>query len=326
MKAVQYTPSGELRWVTVDKPSASGHDLLVRVMAVSVNPVDVKQPKPNADAPPRILGYDVAGIVEEVGEDVTLFKPGDAVFYAGSIDRPGGFSEYHLVDERIVGPKPERLSFAEAAAMPLTTITAWEGLFDRLHIPREGAKGTILVIGAAGGVGSIAVQLAKWAGLTVIGTASRPDSQNWVKDLGADAVISHFQPVAAQLKNIGHDSVNYIFCLNQVAPHWDGMVEVLAPEGAICTILPPGPVDVNPLWAGSGTLAAESMFTRPRFHTAAMIEQHRLLTRVSALLDEGVLTTTLKTRYTPISPKTLSQAFEQIKTGHTVGKIVVEEF
>lgn len=326
MKAIQYQSTGSLDWIELERPKPSGRDLLVRVMAVSVNPVDVKQPTPAPGAAPRILGYDVAGVVEEVSDKVGLFKPGDAVFYAGNIERPGGFAEYHLVDERIVGPKPERLTFAEAAAMPLTSITAWEGLFDRLHIPTEGAPGTILIIGAAGGVGSIAVQLAKWADLRVIGTISEEDRRPWIRSLGADADVFHGKPLAPQLKALGQESIPYVFCLGQVAPYWQDLMEILAPEGAICTILPPGPIDIKPLWGLSGTLTAESMFTRPRYRTETMIEQHRLLERVSVLLDQGTLRSTVNRRMSPIAPETLTEAFQAVATGHTMGKVVLEGF
>lgn len=326
MRQVVLNDDGSLGWSERARPVSTGRDLLVRVEAVAVNPVDVKQPPPKPPDPPRVLGYDVAGIVEETGPEASLFSPGDTVYYAGSITRPGGFSEYHVVDERIVGPKPQSLSFAEAAALPLTTITAWEGLFDRLRLPRSGADGAILIIGAAGGVGSIAVQLARLAGLTVIGTASRPESRRWVMERGAHHVINHFEPLAPQLDALGIGKVPYIFCLNRVSPHWEPMMSVLAPEGSVCTILPPGEVDMGPIWGLSATLAAESMFVRPRFETPSMLEQHRLLTEVSRLVDDGVLKTTLSEETAPISPRTLTELFERIRAGHTTGKLAAVGF
>ncbi|MCY0878479.1 MAG: zinc-binding alcohol dehydrogenase family protein [Firmicutes bacterium] len=323
MRAIALFPEGRLDWVEVPKPEAQGHDLLVRVKAVAVNPVDVKQ-SPGSE--PRILGYDVAGVVEAVGSEVTLFQPGDEVYYAGSIVRPGGFSEYHLVDERIVGPKPRPLSFAEAAAMPLTTITAWEGLFDRMRVPLHDAQGHILIIGAAGGVGSIAIQLARMAGLQVIATASRPESRRWVEARGAHHVISHAEPLEPQVTALGLERVEYIFCLTSVAPYWDAMMALLAPEGQVCLVLPPGNVALGPLWALSGSLHAESMFVRPRFQTPTMIQQHRLLSRVATLIDQGVLHTTLSEQFAPISPETLSMVFERIRQGHVVGKLAISGF
>lgn len=326
MRAIGLYASGNLEWVEVPKPVPSGRDLLVRVMAVAVNPVDVKQPLPAVDAAPKLLGYDVAGVVEAVGSEVSLFHVGDAVYYAGSIQRPGGFAEYHLVDERIVGPKPTTLSFAETAALALTTITAWEGLFDRLHIPPTGAVGTVLIIGAAGGVGSIACQLARRAGLIVIGTASRRESQEWVLNHGAHYVISHDQDFLPQLESLGFGLVPYIFCLNQVEPHWERMMTVLQPEGSICTILPPGDVPLAPLWSLSATLAAESMFVRPRFHTPTMIRQHQILTEVSRLIDQGELASTLSQQFAPISPDSLAEIFTRLRGGHTIGKLVASGF
>lgn len=226
--------------VELEKPAPAGRDLLVRVKAISVNPVDVKvrAPKDRTETEPRVIGWDVAGVVEQTGPDCTLFQPGDEVYYAGSIVRAGGNSEFHLVDERIVGFKPATLDFAQAAALPLTSITAWEALFDRLGISSEqgGNPGrTLLIIGAAGGVGSIATQLAKYAGLMVIGTASRPESAKWVKELGADHVINHFEDFIPQLKAIGLESVDYIFCLNSTEKHWRNMAEAIAPQGKICS-------------------------------------------------------------------------------------------
>lgn len=316
----------------LDRPVPNGRDLLVRVQAISVNPVDVKvrAPKAQTETTPRILGWDVAGVVEEVGPDCTLFKPGDEVYYAGSINRPGGNSELHLVDERIVGRKPKNLDFAQAAALPLTTITAWEGLFDRLGISQQASANqgkNILIIGASGGVGSIATQLAKWAGLTVIGTASRPETAQWAREHGADHIIDHHQPFAPQLEQLGFATVNYIFCLNNTEQHWQNMVEVIEAQGKICSIVEMHKdVNLTALQSKSATFVWEFMFTRPVYQTADMIEQHHLLNQIADLLEQGTLQTTLTERLTPINAATLRQAHKSVETGKTIGKIVLEQF
>lgn len=246
MRAVALNPSGKLIDVELPRPAPTGKDLLVQVRAVSVNPVDTKQKADEGRL--RVLGWDVAGVVEEAGSDCTLFRPGDEVYYAGDITRPGGFSEYHLVDERLVGRKPQSLDFAQAAVLPLTSLTAWEGLFHRLGVKADHDEPkAVLIVGAAGGVGSIATQLARWAGLTVIGTASRPESTAWVQHLGADHVVNHFEPFLPQFEALGLAGVEYVFCLNEVDSNWDNMMDVLAPQGKLCTILPPmSPVNMRP--------------------------------------------------------------------------------
>lgn len=338
MKAVgllRYLPienPNSLLDVELDKPSPEGRDLLVKVRAVSVNPVDakVRSPKERVENAPRVLGWDVAGVVEATGPDATLFRPGDEVFYAGSIARPGGNSEYHLVDERIVGTKPASLNFAQAAALPLTSITAWEGLYDRLGVSRTEADNegkTILIIGAAGGVGSIATQLAKRAGLTVIGTASRPESAAWAKELGADYIINHYESFPPQLKAIGYDQVDYIFCLNSTEKHWNGMAEAIAPQGKICSIVETDELlNLNLLKNKSAAFVWELMFTRSSFQTPDMIEQHKLLEEVSRLVDLGALRTTSNETLSPINAANLRKAHAMLETGSTVGKIVLEGF
>jgi len=315
-----------------EKPTPTGNDLLVNVKAISVNPVDVKvrSPKAQMEDPARILGWDAAGIVEAVGSECTLFKPGDQIYYAGDITRSGSNSEYQLVDERIVGRKPTRLDFAEAAALPLTTLTAWEGLFDRLGISQQEASNSgksILIIGAAGGVGSIATQLARWAGLTVIGTATRPESIQWAKDHGVDHVISHRQPFAPQLRQLGFETVDYIFCLNSTAKHWNDMAKVIVPEGKICSIVElEGAVDLSALQRKSATFVWEWMFTRSMFQTADMVEQHRILTAVADLVDAGKIQTTLTERLSPITAANLRKAHAQVEQGSMIGKVVLERF
>ena len=318
--------------VDIAKPTATGRDLLVHVKAISVNPVDVKNraPKEQVETEPRILGWDVAGVVEQVGPDCTLFKVGDEVYYAGTITRPGGDSEFHLVDERIVGNKPKSLDFAEAAALPLTTITAWEALFDRLGIAFDENKNKqkrILIINASGGVGSIATQLANLAGLTVIGTASRPETVQWAKAHGAAYTIDHHKPFAPQLKQLGFDDVDYIFCLNSTDKHWDDMVEVIAPQGKIASIVEMhGPVNLSALSNKSVTFVWELMFTRARYQTPDMIEQHNLLNRVAQLVDEGKLETTLTEKLKPITAANLREAHKKVESGKMIGKVVLANF
>lgn len=318
--------------VEIEKPVPAGKDLLIKVKAISVNPVDtkVRAPKEKTEAVPRILGWDIAGIVEQTGPDCTLFQPGDEVYYAGSITRPGGNSEFHLVDERIVGAKPKSLNFAEAAALPLTAITAWEALFERLGLTRnkeENAGKTLLIIGAAGGVGSIAVQLAKMAGLTVIGTASRPESAKWVKEMGADHIINHYDAFLGQLNKIGLPSVDYIFCLNSTDFHWQNMADAIVPQGKICSIVETDqPLNMNLLKNKSVTFAWEFMFTRAMFQTSDMVEQHKLLNEVAQLIDSGTLRTTVTERLTPIHASNLRKAHAMLEAGRTVGKVVLEQF
>ncbi|MEW9699355.1 zinc-binding alcohol dehydrogenase family protein [Paenibacillus sp. SI8] len=338
MKAVglhKYLPIDHLESlvdVAVSKPSPQGRDLLVQVRAVSVNPVDVKvrSPKETIEEHPRVLGWDVAGVVEAVGADCTLFKPGDEVFYAGSITRPGGNSEFHLVDERIVGRKPLTLDFAQAAALPLTAITAWEGLFDRLGISQVQADNTgktIVIIGAAGGVGSIATQLASAAGLTVIGTASRPESSEWALTRGATHTINHFEPFLPQLEKLGYRTVDYIFCLNQTEAHWKSMAEAIAPQGKICLIAnTKSPLDLNLFQNKSVTFVWELMYTRSMYKTADTIEQHHLLNQIADRIDAGELRTTLSQRLAPINAVNLRKAHAIVESGKTIGKVVVEQF
>jgi len=316
----------------IPRPKAAGRQLLVQVKAISVNPVDTKirAPKEKVEETARILGWDVAGIVEQVGEDCSLFQPGDEVYYAGSIIEPGCNSEYHLVDERIVGHKPKALSFAEAAALPLTTITAWEALFERLgisHKPADNQNKRILIIGAAGGVGSIAIQLAVNAGLTVVATASRPESIEWVKGLGAAYVINHHEAFLPQLKLQGMEHVEYIFCLNSTLQHWSSMAEAIAPQGKICSIVGMSePIKLQLLNSKSVTFAWEYMFTRSMYQTADMIEQHKLLERVAELVDAGEIRTTLTERIEPINAENLRLVHQKLESGRTIGKIVLEHF
>jgi zinc-binding alcohol dehydrogenase family protein len=316
----------------INKPAPTGRDLLVRVKAISVNPVDVKvrAPKEKVEPDARVIGWDVAGIVESVGDASALFQPGDEVYYAGSITRAGGNSEFHLVDERIVGKKPQSLDFAQAAALPLTAITAWEGLFDRLGISqnREYNVGkSILIIGAAGGVGSIATQLASAAGLAVIGTASRKESEDWAKKHGAAYTINHHEPFLPQLQAHGFSSVDYIFCLNQTEQHWANMEKAIMPQGKICSIVEMStPIDLTLLKNKSVTFVWEVMFTRSMYETSDMNEQHKLLNEVARRIDQGELRTTITKRLSPINAANLREAHKLVESGSMIGKIVLEDF
>ncbi len=316
--------------VELPKPVPQGRDILVAVQAVAINPVDVKvrAPKSKVESQPRIIGYDASGIVESVGSEVTLFKPGDEVYYAGDLTRPGTNQQFHLVDERIVGHKPKSLGFAEAAALPLTTITAYEAFFDRLRIDRDGAdKGkSVLIIGGAGGVGSIGIQLAKRAGLTVIATASRPATISWVKKLGADHVINHREPLVEQMRAAGFQNVDYIAIFNDMR-HWEAAVELIRAQGAIVSI---DDTDLPMPMAGMKTKAAslhwEFMFARSMHQTPDMIEQHQLLCFVANEIDAGRLRTTVAEVLSPINAANMREAHRRIETGSTKGKIVVEHF
>jgi len=323
MKAIAHTGKDLASLVDVDLPvpSPSGHDLLVRVEAVSVNPVDYKQ-RQAGSATPRVLGWDASGTVEEVGGEVTLFKPGDAVYDAGDVTRPGCNSEFHLVDERIVGRKPKSLDFAQAAAIPLTAITAWESFFDRLKIKHDKA---MLIIGGAGGVGSIGIQIAKQAKLNVIATASRPETIAWCKALGADHTIDHRKPMRPQVEALGLKFVDYIANFNDVDEHWAAMGDLVAPEGGIVLIVGnKNPLVVDAVRAKSAAICFELMFTRPRFKTPDMIEQHRLLNQVADWLDAGKLRGTLKETFSPINAANLRKAHEKLESGTMIGKLVLQ--
>jgi len=312
-------------------PQPGPRDLLVEVHAVSVNPVDVKVRANMApeSGEPKVIGWDASGVVRAVGRDVTLFKPGDRVWYAGSLLRAGTNSELHVVDERIVGHMPQSLNFAEAAALPLTSITAWELLFDRLKVPEGTAPSgdSLLVIGAAGGVGSILVQLArKLTGLTVIGTASRPETSKWVSELGAHHVIDHTKPLSQELKRIGMEGVDYIASLNQTDRHFDEIVASINPQGHLALIDDPELFDFRKLKRKSVALHWEFMFTRSMFGTKDQIRQHELLDRMASLIDEGVLRTTLNESFGTINAANLRRAHELVETNRSRGKLVLEGF
>ncbi len=335
MKAIAYTQHGlpvtdpaALVDLDLPLPTPGPRDLRVQVRAISVNPVDTKVRRNVAVSEPRVIGWDAVGVVDAVGSEVSLFQPGDAVFYAGDINRPGSNAEYQLVDERIVGRKPASLDDAAAAALPLTAITAWELLFDRLRIAEGGGAGqTLLVVGAGGGVGSILVQLARQlTRLTVIGTASRPDTQDWVLALGAHHVIDHSQPLTEGLARIGINAVTHVASLTHTDQHYAQIVSALEPQGQLALIDDPGQLDVMALKRKSLSLHWESMFTRSTFGTPDLQRQHDLLNRVAELVDAGVLRTTLGEHYGRIDAANLRRAHALIESHRARGKLVLEGF
>ncbi len=337
MKAVAYRTAGSLERqdalvdVELDKPAATGRDLLVSVRAISVNPVDTKVRRSVSAEPGqwKVLGWDAVGTVVAVGGDVQLFKPGDEVFYAGSLVRPGTNSEFHLVDERIVGHKPESLSIGEAAALPLTAITAWEMLFDRLdvHKPVSGAAKAVLIIGGAGGVGSIAIQLVRaLTDLQVIATASRPETQAWVRELGAGFVIDHRAPLAAQVAGLGIGAPAFVFSTTETHRHLAEIIELIAPQGRFGLIDDPQGLDVTGFKRKAVSIHWELMFTRSIFETPDMAEQGKLLNEVARLADAGTVRTTLTALLKPINAANVKKAHALLESGRARGKIVLEGF
>jgi NADPH2:quinone reductase len=335
MKAVAFAHSrpitAEDALIDIDLPAPEPrhHDLLVEVKAVSVNPVDVKLRR--FDDPlgsPRVLGFDAAGIVRGVGSDVRNFGIGDEVYYAGVPTRPGANAEFHLVDERIAGRKPRSLSFAQAAALPLTALTAWEMLFERFKIPRDqSTTGNLLIVGGAGGVGSIAIQLAaELTDLIVIATASRPETVDWCKSLGAHHVIDHTQDMAAQISSLGLEAPDYIFCVTHEQSHWTQMTKLLSPDGSIGILERGAPLNISALWEKCASIHFEYVFSRGIRKTRTMSAQHRTLEAIAHLVDTGVLRTTMTEHYGSINAANLKRAHAAIESGSVRGKIVLEGF
>ena len=334
MKAIGYTDAGPISSESaliefdMDIPQPGPNDLLVEVRGISVNPVDVKvRANAQPEGAPRILGFDAAGIVKEVGSETTRFRPGDEVFYAGDITRPGTNAAFHIVDERIVGRKPSSLGFAEAAGMPLTTITAWEILFDSFGLKEgEGAGEALLVIGGAGGVGSILIQLAKkLIGLTVIATASHSDSRAWVEKMGADHIVDHRRPLDEEMKAL-RISPRYVAALTHTDEHFASIVELIKPRGHIAVIDDPKVLDVVPLKHKALSLSWEFMFTRSMFQTEDMDAQHLLLNSVADLLDNGTLIPTVNRHGGTLSVANLRSAHELQESGTAIGKTVLDGF
>ena len=337
MKAVALT-----RYADIDHPESvfdtdlphpgqpHGHDILVNVKAVSVNQLDnrVRRPKDKVEPRPRVIGFDAAGEVVAVGPEVTLFRPGDKVYYSGDPMRPGSHAEYQLVDERIAGRMPQSLDYAHAAAYPMAALTAWELLFDRLRIGDKARGKTILIIGAAGGVGSMAVQLAaKLAGLHVIATASRPESQQWVREMGAHDTLDHYGDIAAQMAQLGRPLADYVLVLADTNRYFPVAAQVVAPQGAIgLAVEASGPVDINLLWDKSVTLAWEMIYTRIDYLTGDLAAQHSILEQVARHIDDGLLRDTVTHALSPINAHNLRTAHKMMATGRVTGKLVLHGF
>ncbi|MEM1078112.1 MAG: zinc-binding alcohol dehydrogenase family protein [Pseudomonadota bacterium] len=337
MKAVGYTETGPIDRpdalidFEAEKPTAQGHDLLVKVTAISVNPVDTKirQRRAPAEGMPEILGWDATGEVVCTGEAVANFSVGDRVYYAGAVNRPGANSEFHLVDERIVGKAPETISASAAAAMPLTTLTAYEMLFDRLRIdsPVPGGKRTLLVIGGAGGVGSITIQLARaLSDVTIIATASRPETKTWVEDLGAHHVISHAEPLGPQIEALGVGSVDFVYSTTHSHLYSEDVAGVMTPQGRYGLIDDPATFDIMPFKSKAVSVHWEFMFTRPMFETADVQRQGDILNEVASLIDAGTLKSTVAEQFGAINAANLIKAHALLESGRSKGKIVLEGF
>jgi NADPH:quinone reductase len=338
MKAVGYKiPSpieaaDSLIDIELPKPAPEGRDILVEVKAVSVNPVDykVRSSTPPADGVEwKVIGWDAAGVVSAIGSEVTSFKPGDEVWYAGSITRPGANAEFHLVDERLVGRKPSKLGWADAAALPLTTLTAWEALFDRLDVRKAvpGAAPAILIIGGAGGVGSIAVQIARqFTDLTVIATASRPETREFVTSMGAHHVVDHSKPLAGEIAALGLGAPAFVFSTTQTAKHFDDIAELIAPQGRFCLIEGASGLDIMKFQRKSVSIHHELMFTRAIFGTPDMEEQGKILNEVSIAVDDGRIRSTATQRLGRINAENLKKGHAHLESGSTIGKVVLETF
>jgi NADPH2:quinone reductase len=335
MKAVGYRLPGPIdrddALIDFDaqRPSPTGRDLLVQVQAISVNPVDfkIRRKRPPGGEGPEVLGWDAVGAVVEVGDGVTAFEPGDEVWYAGALKRPGANAELHLVDERIVGRKPKTASAAEAAALPLTALTAYEMLFDRLRVtdPVAGSAPAVLIIGGAGGVGSIAIQLLRaLTDLTVIATASRPETQAWVSELGAHHVLDHNQPLPSQLDAIGLGQPGFVFSTNRTELYMGQIAELIAPQGRFGLIDDPQTLDIMPFKGKSVSTHWELMFTRSLFETQDMGRQGQILNEVAELLDARKIRSTVTESLGRICAESLKRAHATLETGAARGKIVLE--
>ena len=334
MKAIGYNQAGlitapdALIEFEAETPELRPHDLLVEVRGISVNPVDVKvRGNMSPESGTKIIGYDACGVVQQIGSEVSKFKVGDEVFYAGDITRPGTNSELHAVDERIVGKKPKSLGFSEAAGFPLTSITAWELLFDSLGVKEgDGAGESLLIIGGAGGVGSILIQLAKkLTELTVIATASRPETMAWVQKMGADRVINHRESLVDQVKNLELEP-RYVASLNATAQHFSAIIELIKPRGHIALIDDPRTLDIMSGKPKALSFSWEFMFARSMHQMEDIEKQHELLTRVSELIDEGILISTVTNNLGKLSAETLKLAHQQQEGGRVIGKNVLDGF
>ena len=335
MKAIGYKENlpiddvNSLQDVELETPIATGKDILVEIKAISVNPADykVRSGMPVEGDDWNVIGWDTTGVVKAVGEEVSLFKVGDEVWYAGDFTRQGSYAQYQIVDERIVGKKPSSLSYVEAVALPLTSLTAYEMLFDRLQVVKDDASKSILIIGAAGGVGSIMVQLAKkLTKLNIIGTASREETTEWLKELGADTVINHRHKLSEEYEKYNLSAPDYIVSLNATEQHADEIVKVIKPQGKFGFIDDPKAFNVMPFKVKAVSTHIEFMFTRSMFQTEDMIEQHNILNKVATLIDNGTIRTTLGENFGIINAENLRKAHAFLETGKAKGKIVLEGF
>ncbi|MDO6463557.1 zinc-binding alcohol dehydrogenase family protein [Pseudoalteromonas carrageenovora] len=335
MKAIGYQKSLpienelSLQDIELETPAAHGHDILVEVKAVSVNPVDfkIRQAMPAADGEYKVIGWDATGVVKSVGENVSLFKPGDKVWYAGDITRSGSNAQFQLVDERIVGHMPSSLSYGEAAALPLTSITAWELLFDRLNVAKNDDSKSILVIGAAGGVGSIMVQLLKQrTKLNIIASASRAETISWLEDLGADTIVNHRNPLSEEFAAKNLSEVDYVVSLNNTEQHLPEIEKVVKPQGQFALIDDPETLSIVPFKNKSVSVHWELMFTRSLFKTDDMQEQHVILNNVATMIDQGQIKTTVGEHLGKINAANLRKAHQHLETQTAKGKVVLEGF
>ena len=331
MKAIGYQKAGPISEpdllvdIELPVPELRARDVLVAVKGISLNPVDAKiRTNISPESGYKVIGYDACGTITQIGAEVTDYKVGDEVFYAGDLSRPGTNSEFHAVDERIIGKKPQSLDYEEAAAIPLTAITAWELLFDCLRLVEGGETGkSILVLAGAGGVGSILIQLAKkLTNLTVIATASRPDTIDWVTQMGADHIIDHNKSLSAQMDALGIQP-DYIACLRGTDQHWDDLIKLIAPRGHIALIDDPQGINLNLAKPKALSISWEFMFTRPMHNMPDMVAQQQLLNRVSEMLDQGVLKSTMTKRLGTLTAKSLTKAHEEQETGRVIGKNVM---
>lgn len=335
MKAIGYQENlpieelNALQDIEVETPTASGKDLLVEVKAIAVNPVDykIRQSRKPEEGQWGMLGWDATGVVKAVGDEASLFKVGDEVWYAGDLTRNGSYAEYQLVDERIVGRKPKSLDFAKAAALPLTTLTAWELLFDRMEVEKENPEKSILVIGAAGGVGSILVQLIKQlTQLKCIGTASREETSAWLKSLGVDAIINHRNKLSEEIQKHNLKAPDYVISLNATDQHFEEIVKLIKPQGKFGLIDDPKNINVMAFKPKAVSTHIELMFTRSLFQTEDMIEQHNILNEAAKLIDEGIIQSTMGEHFGKINAENLRKAHALLESNKAKGKIVLEGF
>ncbi|EIC86568.1 zinc-binding alcohol dehydrogenase family protein [Serratia sp. M24T3] len=329
IKAIAVDPKNLKQFIAIElpQPKVGEYDLLVEVKAVSINPVDTKVHQgaiKNGLEQPKVLGWDASGVVKSVGAKVSGFSAGDEVWYAGDITRSGSNASEQLIDSRIVAKKPRSLNWAEAAAMPLTALTAWEGLFEHLKIQEAGADKTLLIIGGAGGVGSLAIPFAaQRSNVKVIATASRPESAAWCKERGANLTVN-YKDLVGELEKQGIKQVDYIFCLNDTDGHWEAIGKLIAPQGKICTIVEnEKPLDQNQLKLKSASLHWEFMFTRSMYKTSDISEQGHILQQVAELVDAGKVATTLTETISGLTTESIQSAHDKVNDGHMQGKVVV---